>query len=683
MKDGAAALFVPEIVRVDHGGRPFKLCVYSQQLASFVRVALDREAARRNMDILAPKIMLSTHRGGSTCEALERAFEGFHVSPGDVERAFDRGLAAYVEFKSRMSERGMEALRGADSLRPAVVLFGRPYSAHDPALNLQVVRRLERLGVTVIPYDTVAGGSREEECPTPWLLGDEQIRAARVLARFPHAYPLGITYYGCGVDAFLTKHLQDLVGRDRPFLVIELDGHGAEAGLETRLEAFVEQIRTRRSPLKGARISTHESAPTAATLSGKTMGIPYVAPHVHAFAAVFRRMGWDAHVLPEPDDEVRLLGERYSNGRECNPYFYLVGDLIQYARDTSLSPERKIFFIPTSSQSSCLISQYGKGFRAALEEAGVAGLTVWTPTGAELMDMLSLEEKRLLWIGLLGIDYVFRLSASISPYEKERGRTRDVFRLCLEEIREGMAAGDAAAAVRRAARMMEAVERSEPSSGDRRLRIGIIGDVYTRINHFANQSLYEVLESMGCEVLAPSFLVDMLLYDMAHDVRRKAQGGSLTGTAKRAAVSVYQWAVWNYVRSLFPLDPRILRDGDLIWGPGETWYTEASRYLNVETEGLLAQNIGKAVDHVRNGAEGIINVMCHGCMIGTSTEAVLGRVSESFESMPVLSLSYDSLGDVHTRTRLEAFIALCRAWKKRRGLEKGPQPGRTLSSFLS
>jgi hypothetical protein len=177
--------------------------------------------------------------------------------------------------------------------------------------------------------------------------------------------------------------------------------------------------------------------------------------------------------------------------------------------------------------------------------------------------------------------------------------------------------------------------------------------------------------------------VDMLLYDMAHDVRRKAQSGNLALAARRAAVSVYQWAVWNYVRSMFPLDARILRDGDMLWGPGDAWYQEASRYLNVETEGLLAQNIGKAVDHVRNGAEGIINVMCHGCMIGTSTEAVLGRLSDSFESMPVLSLSYDSLGDVHTRTRLEAFIELCRAWKKRRDLEKQARPGLTLSSFLS
>ena len=246
-----------------------------------------------------------------------------------------------------------------------------------------------------------------------------------------------------------------------------------------------------------------------------------------------------------------------------------------------------------------------------------------------------------------------------------------------------MEAGDASAAVRRAVTMMESVPRREPSAGQPRLRIGIIGDVYTRINAFANQSLYEVLESMGCEVLAPSFLVDMLLYDMAHDVRRKAQSGNLAHAARRAAVSVYQWAVWNYVRCMFPLDARILRDGDMLWGPGDAWYQEASKYLNVETEGLLAQNIGKAVDHVRNGAEGIINVMCHGCMIGTSTEAVLGRLSDSFESMPVLSLSYDSLGDVHTRTRLEAFIELCRAWKKRRDPEKQARPGLSLSSFLS
>jgi len=123
--------------------------------------------------------------------------------------------------------------------------------------------------------------------------------------------------------------------------------------------------------------------------------------------------------------------------------------------------------------------------------------------------------------------------------------------------------------------------------------------------------------------------------------------------------------VWNQVRALFPLDTRILRDGDLLWGPGGAWYDEASKYLNVETEGLLAQNLGKAVDHIQNGADGIVNVMCHGCMIGTSTEAVLPRLGESHGGVPVISLSYDSLGDVHTRTRLEAFIELVRSWRKR------------------
>jgi predicted nucleotide-binding protein (sugar kinase/HSP70/actin superfamily) len=53
--------------------------------------------------------------------------------------------------------------------------------------------------------------------------------------------------FGCGIDAFMC----DLAGRrikqlsGLPFIVLTLDEHSGQAGMDTRLEAFIDMIRLR------------------------------------------------------------------------------------------------------------------------------------------------------------------------------------------------------------------------------------------------------------------------------------------------------------------------------------------------------------------------------------------------------------------------------------------------------
>ncbi len=52
-----------------------------------------------------------------------------------------------------------------------------------------------------------------------------------------------MTNFGCGPNSFILKELEDVMG-GKPMGQLEIDEHAAEAGLVTRLEAFVDTIKS-------------------------------------------------------------------------------------------------------------------------------------------------------------------------------------------------------------------------------------------------------------------------------------------------------------------------------------------------------------------------------------------------------------------------------------------------------
>jgi len=674
LQNEVQAIFVPQIMMFDMDERKCFLCVYSQQVAAFTKCSLIETHYDKEIPIISPSIWLSTKKKDDSVRELFSVFKEFGIKRKDIEIAFDEALFNYIQWKNKNSVSGISLLLKASKERPVIVLFARPYTIYDPSINTQIIKRFEKLGIEVITCDTLSGTvpNHEEDDSIMWFFGHEQAKAAQAIKTIPHAYPVILTYYGCGVDAFMIKHLQEIWGENKPYLCIELDGHSGEAGLETRIEAFVDQISSGITSYDNFN-ERDRSKKWIQLNRGKNNGkilvaVPNFAPHSYAFAGIFERLGMKVELLPEPDENIRQLGESNSNGRECNPYFYLLGDLLNWSQKPNVDGYQRAFFLPVSSRSACLISQYGKSFERALKNSGKDNVAVWSPTGTFLMEFFSIEELKHLWMGLLGIDYLFRFSCLIEPYEICKGETKKHFYSSLEQIRKGINTGNIIQSIEESINNLRSVKTATQSYDDR-IKIGIIGDVYTRINNFANQGLYEMLESLGCQILPPPFLVDLLLYDMVMDPIRLWKDGNKGKSIIRALLSTYQWAIWQFIRIKFPLNPMIISDGNHVTGPFIPWYRKSSKYLNVKHEGLLAQNLGKAFDHIYHGADGIINVMCHGCMIGTSSEAVMRLISREHNSIPILSLSYDSLGDVHTTTRIEAFIGLVRSYKKRKSGE--------------
>ncbi len=73
-------------------------------------------------------------------------------------------------------------------------------------------------------------------------------------------------------------------------------------------------------------------------------------------------------------------------------------------------------------------------------------------------------------------------------------------------------------------------------------------------------------------------------------------------------------------------------------------------------------SIGRSVEFVHEGVNGIVSMMPFTCMPGTIVDSILKRCREVYRDIPVLNLSFEGHEQTTTRTRLEAFMYQARSF---------------------
>lgn len=141
-------------------------------------------------------------------------------------------------------------------LRFAVI--GYPYNIYDSFISVNFLEKLHRLGVSVITPENISPFSleRQKNCGLPkrlfWTFSDRALKAAHFLLRRGQVDGmLHLTAFGCGPDSLLNKfvELEAKQYRNIPFMTLMIDEHTGEAGMATRLEAFVDMVRRRKEAI--------------------------------------------------------------------------------------------------------------------------------------------------------------------------------------------------------------------------------------------------------------------------------------------------------------------------------------------------------------------------------------------------------------------------------------------------
>jgi predicted nucleotide-binding protein (sugar kinase/HSP70/actin superfamily) len=413
-----------------------------------------------------------------------------------------------------------------------------------------------------------------------------------------------------------------------------------------------------------------QQAVAAFGLEGRTLYLPQM-PYGGSYllAAAIRSIGFDCWPTTDSDDRTLELGGKVTSGDECYPQKITVGDFLRMIDD--LGRENVAFLMPTAN-GPCRFGQYHHLIRRTLDDLGyddVPVITITSSDGYASIGEYSQDLVRTAWRAVVAQDILMKLLLKTRPYEVEKGAADAAYHESLSDVGEALAlqavshkerlAATVAALTRSRDRM-----RSLAAVYDRqRPLVGVVGEIYCRLNTFANTDLIRLVEEQGGECWLAD-IGEWIWYTDDEHGRRLADEGRRVSKENFARV----------IRAKI-----MARDEQALYAPfGDDFvgYEEAHGVRQVldlsfpylPYTGVLGEMVlstGKAVYLYGKGADGIIDISPFTCMNGIVTEAVYPTVSRDCDGIPMRIFYFDG-----TQSDLERdigiFLELARTYQRRK-----------------
>jgi predicted CoA-substrate-specific enzyme activase len=648
---GVKNIFLPQITDLPpevEEAKLGKICPWVQSLPWISPASINFKAVGAR--VIAPVFHLG-RPGFVLNEEIKRLAKMLGVSEERAKRAWRLAESAQEEFHNWLKKRGKELLQEFSG-ETVLVIVGRPYNAFDPGANLAIHHKIRKLGLLGLPVDMLPLEEVKDRDILEgmyWEYGQRFLLAAQFIRETPNLFPLYFTNFSCGPDSFIAHFFEELLA-GKPFIEIEVDEHSAEAGVVTRLEAFVDSLQGKKKiyPL-GRTFNRQKIMPS----EGRTIYIPHMSDHARALAAAFRACGVKAEALPEPDEESLELGRKWTSGKECYPTILTTGDLLKLVNRPDFDPEKSVFFMPDGS-GPCRFGQYNRLHRKILRDLGITNLPVYSPQqDVEFYDDLGVAGRdftKIAWKGVVAVDILDKLLRKVRPYALNKSDVERVYQRALSELEKAIEERRDLIPV-----LLEAKEAMAriPQKSEELPVVGVVGEIYVRNNTFANENLYRTLEDMGLEVLLPP--VSEWIYFINYISKKWSKKMGMIGTT-------FKFIIENQFQ--FKEEERFIRQvEDLLTDRAkdptiETLERYAMRFVHPDYEGgEVMLSIGKAVEYMEKEVSGMINVIPFACMPGNVQSAILKRMrEETGERLPILTVPCDGQRSMGVRMRLEAFV---------------------------
>ena len=657
LEKGVKKIFLPSIVnlKASHPEIPnTSACPYAQAFPYAVHSSIDFKKAC--VEVLQPILHFGFGRDHLEKELVEFG-RSLRRGSKRVKEALERAERFQALFCQSLLNRGKEVLDQVGPNEKVMVIVGRPYNSCDSGVNLEIPKKLRDLGLLAIPMDYLPLESvtpSEEIREMYWRYGQRILAAGKIIKEDPRLYGVYITNFGCGPDSFISHFFRDL-SKGKPYLQLEIDEHSADAGAITRCEAFLDSLKNvkaeKAAPFKKEKAKTDRT---------KKIYIPYMCDHSFAVAAAFEACGVDADVFPESDEETLYWGRKLTSGKECYPCILTTGDMVKLVKDPNFDHGRAAFFMP-SGNGPCRFGQYHRFHRLVLDDLGFSHVPIYSPNQDETLyndlGIMGSQFTRLGWQGIVAVDLLMKKLLETRPYEKRRGQSDEVYRESLKKICESIRErGDLEEALQKTAEQFNQIEVD--GLGTKPL-IGIVGEIFVRLNRFANENVIGKIEQFGGEAwIAP--LTEWILYVNTIAKKRSLKMRSFSNLLKVFLTDYYQKKDEHHLEKIFKGQLRNFGEPKT-----RSIFKKAKPYLDSSFEGEAILSVGKTIDFAKRGASGIVNIMPFTCMPGTIVSTLLKRYQEENNNIPILNMAYDGQEQTNTLTRLEAFMYQAREFQNR------------------
>ncbi|MDI1354534.1 MAG: acyl-CoA dehydratase activase [bacterium] len=627
-------------------------CPWIQLYPFMVKAALDSHPGKEKL--LSPSLHPRYFDDVFIKEMADFMKQTFGTPGKAVKKALYLAQEKQLNFEKSLVVRGNEILTSLPEGREVAVILGRTYNTGDPELNLRLVEKLIHLNVLPFPLDflPLAEENIFEDFPNMYWPGGRKILAgAKIIARTENMYGVYTGNFRCGPDSFISHFVTEVL-KGKPSIQIEIDEHSADAGLITRLEAFLDSVRKKGRKQSAVKRHISKNYKQATPTKDRVLYWPYMHDGSYIAAAAARSCGIESYALPLQTNEDLELGRKYTSAKECFPMICTTGSFIKKLQEPGVDPKKVSFFMPDHN-GPCRFGMYNQLQKIIFDRLNLKEVKIVTPSNdgsySDITPGNGSKFRMNVWKGFVAFDLIRKLQQQYTPYEKIKGDTEKVY---LESLN----------------RLVQSVENNTKNLGSiledcgkqfksiqilnipRKPVVAVVGEIFMRDNKFCSGNIVKRLEALGAETLMAPFS-EWFVYSTYRYNRDSKWKKDYLGVIKSKIQEYAQHA--SYKKLFRSVEELVDADKEISL---ETMLDLSSPYVHRDYDGDPVMAIGSASALGKKGVAGVCNVLPFTCMPGTLICSVSDVFRKDHNNIPWVDYTYDGQEDASIETRLQAFM---------------------------
>ncbi|HJB27658.1 MAG TPA: 2-hydroxyacyl-CoA dehydratase [Candidatus Blautia faecavium] len=485
------------------------------------------ENIKNNVDELNdPEIDFRNPFLAFTSEAIltDRLVQIFQDIPSEeVKAAAHKGWEELTQVRRDVQKKGEETLKYIEeNHRRGIVLAGRPYHI-DPEIHHGIPDLINSYGIAVLTEDSVSHLAKVERplrINDQWMYHSRLYAAANFVKTRDDLDLIQLNSFGCGLDAVTTDEVYEILeGSGKIYTCLKIDEVNNLGAARIRVRSLLAAIRAKDAQKKPRTIqpsSIEKVSFTKEMRKDYTILCPQMSPfHFGILQAAFNTCGYHLEVLPNDNKGAVDVGLKYVNNDACYPSLIVVGQIM----DALLSGKydlNKTAVVMSQTGGGCRASNYIAFIRRALKKANMEQVPVISVnlSGLESNPGFKLTlplVKRVVYGAVFG-DILMKCVYRMRPYELEKGIVNRKHKIWEQRVIAFLTGGSVSHSYfKRMCKEMVHDFDTIPITGEKKPRVGIVGEILVKFLPAANNHLADLLEAEGAEPVVPD-LIDFINY---------------------------------------------------------------------------------------------------------------------------------------------------------------------------
>lgn len=640
-------------------------CPITQSLPYYIQKAFPEIPEGK---ILAPVVSFRT--------GLDKAKEFFMqlgnqlgYSAQESSEAFDTALKKQNEYQDAAFELGKEALEFAKTQKqPVIALLGRPYNAFAKEANIGIPRKFTSRGNTVIPFDILPIGNKKIFPNMYWYYGQKDMHTAFNVKDNPNLFVTWVSNFSCAPDSFMLHYLKWIMGT-KPFLVLELDSHSADAGVDTRVEAFLDIIEGYRLKFSGKENErydnglrfvndgtddvhllnehTNEKIPIRNNKRVKILLSNMGDISTRLIAAAINSTGVQAEAVPIPTQRTLRFARNHASGKECVPSLLLLGSMLEYFASEKYEKDKiYMIFVPITT-GPCRTGQYYVYYQNLFRDLRLDNVVVFTLSADRSYSELGPSFSKIMWKSVCAADYLKDIQTVLRTCAADRTAA-------LEEVKLGV--DDVISAVRQdeknlipALRAFSDRVKKIPLKRDPEKcpKVLVVGEIYVRRDDYAVDEIIGSCADKGI-IAKVSGIAEWIHYtDFVQEYFLKRERTVLSPMKKVFSENTKKLMTLRLAEKWKEAREKEVKDA--LSGCGLVPHSphdmkkimnNALRFVSYELNSEISVSSGAAATAMEEGYSGVINISPFACLIGRVIEGLYTPYARAHK-YPSISIEID------------------------------------------